>query len=203
LLVAGGVLGLLGALVLGVYVWAWSSTDGSTIARALIWRESDVGDQHRFPARRIPAGARTSPLRARVEADLVVAGEGEGADEFLRETDTLAFLVVHEDRLVRERYFDGATRESVQTSFSAAKSFELLQRLACREPGGADAGLAAVRLAAGLFRREQRLGEALIAPLLGAGALGELGQRPRRRGRLHRAEQMRELRGRAHAISPS
>ena len=110
------------AAVLGVYGWAWSSTDESTFARALIWRESDVGDQHRFPARRIPAGARVSPLRAGGEADLVV-GSGEGVDEFLRETDTLAFLVVHDDRLVLERYFDGATRESLQTSFSAAKSF--------------------------------------------------------------------------------
>jgi CubicO group peptidase (beta-lactamase class C family) len=123
LLLAGGVFGLLIAAVLGVYAWAWSSTDESTIARAVIWRESDVGDQHRFPARRIPAGGRVSPLRPGVEADLVVSGEGKGLDEFLRETDTLAFVVVHEDALVRERYFDGATRESLQTSFSVAKSF--------------------------------------------------------------------------------
>jgi CubicO group peptidase (beta-lactamase class C family) len=123
LLLAGGVFGLLIAAVLGVYVWAWSSTDDSTIARALIWRESDVGDQHRFPARRMPAGARTSLLRAGVEADLVVSGEGKGLDEFLRETDTLAFLVVHDDRLVYERYYDRATRETLQTSFSVAKSF--------------------------------------------------------------------------------
>jgi CubicO group peptidase (beta-lactamase class C family) len=122
-LLAGGVFGLLIAAVLGVYAWAWLSTDDSTVARAIIWRESDVGDQHRFPARRIPAGARASPLRAHVEANLVVSGEGKGLDEFLRGTDTLAFLVVHRDRLAYERYFDGATRESLQTSFSAAKSF--------------------------------------------------------------------------------
>jgi CubicO group peptidase (beta-lactamase class C family) len=106
-----------------VYGWAWLSTDESTIARALVWRESDVGDQHRFPTRRIPAAARASPLRAGFEADLVVSGEGKDIDEFLRDTDTLAFLVVHEDRLVHERYLEGATRESLQTSFSAAKSF--------------------------------------------------------------------------------
>jgi CubicO group peptidase (beta-lactamase class C family) len=123
LVLAGGVFGLLIAAVLGVYAWAWLSTDDSTIARAMIWRESDVGDQHRFPARRIPAGARASPLRAHLEANLVVGGEGKGLDEFLRETDTLAFLVVHRDRLAYERYFDGATRKSLQTSFSAAKSF--------------------------------------------------------------------------------
>ena len=123
LLVAGGVLALLIAAMLGVYLWARSSTDESTFARALIWRESDVGDQHRFPARQIPAGGRASPLRAGVQADLVVSGERKGLDQFLRETETLAFVVVHEDRLVHERYYNGATRESLQTSFSAAKSF--------------------------------------------------------------------------------
>jgi CubicO group peptidase (beta-lactamase class C family) len=122
LLVVGGVFGVLIVAVLGVYAWAWSSTDSSTFARALMWRESDVGDQHRFPAREIPASAHASPLRAGSESDLVVVG-GERLDEFLRGTDTLAFLVVHDDRVVRERYFDGATRESLQTSFSAAKSF--------------------------------------------------------------------------------
>jgi CubicO group peptidase (beta-lactamase class C family) len=123
LLVAGGVVAALILAVVGVYVWAWSSTDDSTFARALIWRESDVGDQHRFPARLIPTGARASPLPAGQEVDFVLHGEGKGLDEFLRETDTFAFVVVHRDRLVCERYFDGATRETLQTSFSAAKSF--------------------------------------------------------------------------------
>ena len=118
LLLAGGVFGLLIAAMVGVYGWASSSTDESTIARAVVWRESDVGDQHRFPARRIPAGARISPVRVGAETDLVVSGERKRLDDFLRDTDTLAFLVVHEDRLVHERYFDGATRESLQTSFS-------------------------------------------------------------------------------------
>ena len=123
LLVGGGVLALLIAAALGFYVWALSSTDDSTLARALIWRESDVGDQHRFPARRIPAGAQARPLPRGEEVQLVLSGDGETLDEFLRETDTLAFVVVHRDRVVYERYFDGATRGSLQTSFSAAKSF--------------------------------------------------------------------------------
>jgi CubicO group peptidase (beta-lactamase class C family) len=122
-LVAGGVLGLLSAAVLGVYGWAWFSTDESTFARALIWRESDVGDQDRFPARRIPAASRASPLPVGPEADLVLSGEESKLDEFLGETDTLAFVVVHGDRLVSERYLAGTTRESLLTSFSVAKSF--------------------------------------------------------------------------------
>jgi CubicO group peptidase (beta-lactamase class C family) len=123
LLFVGGFLALLIAAVVGVYAWAWSSTDDSTFARALVWRESDVGDQHRFPARRIPADARASPLPRGEPDHVVLTAQGRDLDEFLRDTDTLAFVVVHEDRLVREQYFGGSTRESRETSFSAAKSF--------------------------------------------------------------------------------
>jgi hypothetical protein len=40
---------------------------------------------------------------------------------------------------------------------------------------------------------EQRGRELLKAPLIGARPVGELGQRPRRRRRLQRAEQVREF----------
>ena len=70
---------------------------------------------------------------------------------------------------------------------------ELLERLAGREARGLDAGLAAVAVAAVGLGLEQRGGEALEAPLLGAGPIGELGQRPRGRGRLELAEQVGEL----------
>ena len=77
---------------------------------------------------------------------------------------------------------------------------ELLERLAGGEAGGLDAPVAAVRLARVVLGLQQRLGEALVAPFLRAGALGELGQRARRGRRLQRAEQVRELAGGAHAI---
>src|SRR3990170_3855881 len=40
-----------GALVVAVlvlYGWAWLSLDRSSIARAILWMDSDVDDQHRF-----------------------------------------------------------------------------------------------------------------------------------------------------------
>jgi hypothetical protein len=70
---------------------------------------------------------------------------------------------------------------------------ELLERLAGGEPRSADAALAAVRVPSGGLGCEQRLREALIAPLLAAGALGELSQRLRGCGRLHRPEEVLEL----------
>lgn len=110
-----------------MYAWAWASLDRSSIARAMWWRDADVGDQFRFPARTIPAGDEASPLPAGVEiaprAPISGSSGDRSFDGFLRETDTQAFLVVDEDELVYERYFGGADRQARQTSFSVAKSF--------------------------------------------------------------------------------
>jgi CubicO group peptidase (beta-lactamase class C family) len=113
--------------VIAVYGWAWASVDRSTIARAMWWMGADVEDQHRFPARPIPAGDDASLLRVGSEIDpssalLGADAGGSGFDGFLNEAGTLAFLVVHKDRLVYERYFEGSDRQTLQTSFSVAKS---------------------------------------------------------------------------------
>jgi CubicO group peptidase (beta-lactamase class C family) len=117
--------GVLALVLLGVavYGWAWASVDRSSIARAMWWTEADVGDQYRFPARSIPAGDEASPLRIGAEIDPPAPEGAEGRLEgFLRQTATLAFVVVNDDALVYERYFGGADRETRQTSFSVAKS---------------------------------------------------------------------------------
>jgi CubicO group peptidase (beta-lactamase class C family) len=103
------------------------SVDRSTIARALVWGDADVGDQYRFPARPIPAGEAASPLSAGAEIELrlppAVSRRGAAFDGFLRANATRAFLVVNEDRLVYERYFGDSDRQTLHTSFSVAKSF--------------------------------------------------------------------------------
>jgi CubicO group peptidase (beta-lactamase class C family) len=119
---------LVGLLVVGavLYGWAWLWLDRSAVARALIWLDADVGDQHRFPARSIPAGEQTAPLPSASEIDLPAVATESGAEvpfkRFVPGSDTLSFLVVHRDRVVYERYFDGARPRTLQTSFSVAKS---------------------------------------------------------------------------------
>jgi CubicO group peptidase (beta-lactamase class C family) len=116
---------LLIAVVAAVYGWAFASVQRSTTARAMVWFDADVGDQHRFPSRVIAAGDDASSLPDGPEIDLSRASpDGAGDfDSFLRATDTRSFVVVHEDRLVYDRYFDGSDRRTLQTSFSVAKSF--------------------------------------------------------------------------------
>jgi CubicO group peptidase (beta-lactamase class C family) len=121
-----GVLALV-LLVAAVYGWAWASLDRSSIARAMWWTEADVGDQYRFPARTIHTGDEASPLPAGAEIEIdppaPAGAESAGFEAFLRDTGTLAFLIVDDDRLIYERYFGGTERRTRLTSFSVAKSF--------------------------------------------------------------------------------
>jgi CubicO group peptidase (beta-lactamase class C family) len=112
-------------VAVGIYGWAAASVQRSSIARAMWWRDADVGDQFRFPSRAIPAGVEPSPLPSGTELDLssIAGPTGGSVEELLGDTDTLAFLVVHDDTLVAERYLADAQRETLQTSFSVAKSF--------------------------------------------------------------------------------
>jgi hypothetical protein len=73
------------------------------------------------------------------------------------------------------------------------REVELLEGLAGGEPRRFDPSLPAVTVASGHLGGEQRFREALIAPLLLAGAVGEHRHRSRRSGSLQGAEQVREL----------
>ena len=115
-------------LVLAFFGVAHLLTSDFAWARAVAWQESDVEDQFRFPARVVQGGKEVSPLPKGAEpavlsAPVNVNGVGRPLDAALELSGTRAFLVVQHDRLVYERYFDGARREDLQTSFSTAKSF--------------------------------------------------------------------------------
>jgi CubicO group peptidase (beta-lactamase class C family) len=121
-------LGVLLLVLLACYGSAHLLTSRYAWARAVAWLESDTGDQFRFPDREIAAGDEASPLPRgetpeALRTPVNAGGVGRPLATFLAGTDTTAFLVVHDDRLVYERYLNGADRDDRQTSFSAAKSF--------------------------------------------------------------------------------
>ena len=84
-----------------------------------------------------------------------------------------------------------------QVAFEAAGvvEVELLQALAGREPGGADAALAAVGLAGGDLALQAGDQELLMGPGLGAGPFGEPRHRLAQRRCLQRPGQERDLGG--------
>jgi CubicO group peptidase (beta-lactamase class C family) len=112
----------------GLQLWARSSLDTSGVARAVVWMDADVDDRLRFPALPIPAGDTPLPLRegdlpAGVLDRVTVPGSGEEAlGALLDRTRTTAFVVLRGDEVLVEEYGEGQSRESLQTSFSVAKS---------------------------------------------------------------------------------
>jgi CubicO group peptidase (beta-lactamase class C family) len=156
-------------LVAAAYGWAWASVDRSSIARAMWWTEADVGDQFRFPSRTIPAGREISPLPAATEIQPSPPAEsgGAGFDEFLRDTGTIAFVVVDDDRVVYQRYFEGADREDRQTSFSVAKSFlSTLVGIAIDEGRIDDVEDPVTKYVPGLAERDPRFEDITLEDLL-------------------------------------
>jgi CubicO group peptidase (beta-lactamase class C family) len=103
------------------------------LGRLIAYQQSDVRDYLVFPERPIAAAAQPRPfrtpadpwaaeeeVRAGLEQDALVGGD---LDRFLQNTGTQAFLVIRDDTILYEHYFNGAGPDSTLTSFSAAKSY--------------------------------------------------------------------------------
>jgi CubicO group peptidase (beta-lactamase class C family) len=102
--------------------------------RVMVWLVPDVQDLARFPS--LPVQASPTPFHFAGPPDPEFmrklsgirvnsrTGPVEVADfqAFLRSSETSAFLVLQDDRLLYEGYFNGYNRDSMQTSFSIAKS---------------------------------------------------------------------------------
>jgi len=105
------------------------------IARFVLWNFSDIRDYRQFPGRDIaneapafafPVDLMVDELSALVadcqfEEDGVVHTIGD-LGTFLAENSTTSFIVIKDDTIIYENYFNGYSRDSINTSFSMAKS---------------------------------------------------------------------------------
>ena len=115
-------------------------TPYSGFARALIWMDADIKDYERFPARTVnnappvfnfqtvDASTQNEYLRLldRMASSQPSSQSTISATQFnelLTSTQTTAFLIIKDDRLIYENYLNGYGRDSINTSFSVAKSF--------------------------------------------------------------------------------
>lgn len=131
---SGGMSGVLGkltlvltgmiVLILGMAVLIYPP---EYVYRVLVWQESDAFDWQKFPAH--PLGAAPAPYHFDVVSDPRVERLFEqlsGAEDwsrFLEETGSQAFIVIQDDTVLYENYFNNTQRDSIVTSFSVAKSF--------------------------------------------------------------------------------
>lgn len=98
------------------------------VFRALTWGEADVDDYQKFDERKLEAADKPYYFTEDLQEErirLLFASNPiiDDLDKFLLETSTQAFIVIHNDRILYEKYFNGTHRDSIVTSFSVAKSF--------------------------------------------------------------------------------
>ena len=100
----------------------------------MAWKSSDVNDYKLFPSRAIEnkppvfhfIGDQNPDWFDSVSYQFKGNQKTANLDELLAATGTTAFIVIKDDSLLYEGYFNGSSRESIVTSFSIAKSITSL-----------------------------------------------------------------------------
>lgn len=96
------------------------------VGRSIIYNVADIRDHKKFPSRPLVAAAEPfrfiKPSTPRGPIKATVAGKDISFDEYLRQSGTLAFVILHGNTVLYERYFDGYDSASLVPSFSVAKS---------------------------------------------------------------------------------
>ena len=101
------------------------------VYRAVLWGDSDITDYKKFPTCDIqnspPAFLFAQDLSPELFATIEVNTGSQvhtfDFDAFLAQTGTTALIVIRDDTILYEQYFNGFQRDSWFTSFSMAKSF--------------------------------------------------------------------------------
>jgi CubicO group peptidase (beta-lactamase class C family) len=108
--------------------WLWSASP-ETVFRIIRYNVSDIDDYKIFPSRPLQASQKPfhfimSSINSRVP-QLISFNEKKviSLNMLLQSNDTTAFLIIKNDTLVFERYYNGGTQSSPSLSFSMAKSF--------------------------------------------------------------------------------
>jgi len=108
--------------------YAYLAYPAEYVNRPLRWDESEVYDYQKFPERALDVS--DSPFefslnldegRVRIQFEAVSATDD--FDSFLSENRTQAFIMIRDDAILYEHYFNETSRASIVTSFSIAKSF--------------------------------------------------------------------------------
>lgn len=97
------------------------------VGRFIVYNFADINDHKKFPARTLEKSDGTpfqfSILeKQKYPKELTVEGKPYPFELFLADNNTVAFLIIKEDTIQYEAYFDGYDETSIVPSFSMAKS---------------------------------------------------------------------------------
>ena len=109
-------------------LYAYLAFPAEYVNRLLRWGNADVYDYQKFPERMMTASETPFHFALQLDEEHVrtqfeAVSDFDDFNSFLAENRTQAFIVIQDDAIIYEQYFNGANRDSIVTSFSTAKSF--------------------------------------------------------------------------------
>ncbi len=118
---------LLGAFLFMLW-WLWAAGP-KTVWKIITYDTSGIEDYKQFPSRTLTASK--TPFQFAVGGDelrvpdiISVDGiENQRLEDFLHKTNTVAFLVIKDDSILMERYYQGYDEATPTLGFSMSKSF--------------------------------------------------------------------------------
>lgn len=123
----------LGVIVSLLIIWSAAGVivyGPEYVRRVLVSRESSVDDYlNNFRLSELSASETPFAFEVALDEEAVRSAFEralgvEDLDEFLSDAETQALIVIKDDSILYEGYFNGTRRDSVVTSFSVAKSFD-------------------------------------------------------------------------------
>jgi CubicO group peptidase (beta-lactamase class C family) len=99
-----------------------------TLIKTLKYWSPGIEDSEKFPARLLSAA--NEPYYFPIRSSLAVIDpkkfsvpNGLSFEDYLQRNNTVAFVIIRNDSLIYEKYFDGLTKDSAVLSFSISKVF--------------------------------------------------------------------------------
>lgn len=108
-------LGLFVLLNLLIYI-----TDTTYLYKALIYRDAGIDDLEIFEHREVESGDNPQPWPLSTDYNRIKPGDT--LKKALEDFQSVAFLIIKDDSICYEQYWDGYSEESFSNSFSVAKS---------------------------------------------------------------------------------
>lgn len=118
-----GLIAIIGITLFYVYI----SYPAEYVNRVLRWGDADVYDYQKFPERVLETSISPFEFSLNLDEEFVrtqfeAVSDINDFDSFLAKNRTQAFIVIQNDAILYEQYFNGASRDTIVTSFSTAKS---------------------------------------------------------------------------------
>ena len=97
------------------------------VGKFVFYNFSDIRDHKKFPNRSVAKGSTTflfpEAAKGKVPRSVTYKGKELPFEDYLKRSNTVAFLIIQNDSIQYEQYFRGYDKASVVPSFSMAKSF--------------------------------------------------------------------------------